>query len=121
MKAAKFQPHSKVEFIFHFDVLGCLVTSHLELLLQLRNLYRAGRIPWIWYHPASRLLLTQGIEIRKQMQTPILRIGFELTIPVFDGQYTFHFFYLSATVVNFPYRIMSAILQNSITEFYVVQ
>jgi hypothetical protein len=65
-------------------------------------LYRIGRTPWTGDQPVARLLpthrTTQTQNKRAQTSTP--RVGFEPTIPVFEGAKTVHASECAATVIG---------------------
>jgi hypothetical protein len=64
--------------------------------------YTAGRTPWSGDQPVARPLPTRRTTQTqsKRTQTSILRVGFELTIPVFERAKIVHVLYRATTVIG---------------------
>jgi hypothetical protein len=71
-------------------------------LFQFVNLYTIGRTPWTGDQPVARPLPTHTTTRtqNKRTQTSMPRVGFELTIPVFERAKTVHALDRAATVVG---------------------
>jgi hypothetical protein len=65
-------------------------------LFQFFNLYIAGRTPWTGDQPVARPLPTQN----KRTETSMTQVGFELTIPVFEGAKTVYALDSAVTVIG---------------------
>jgi hypothetical protein len=65
-------------------------------------LYTVGRTPWTGDQPVSRPLPTHTTQTRnKRTETSMHRVGFEPTIPAFEGAKTVHALGRAAAVICF--------------------
>jgi hypothetical protein len=64
-------------------------------------LYTVGRTPWTGDQPVARPLPTRRTtQTQKRKQTSMPRVGFELTIPLFERAKTVHALDRAATVIG---------------------
>jgi hypothetical protein len=71
-------------------------------LFHFFNLYTVGMTPWTGDQPIARPLPTHTTAqtLNKRTQTSMPRLGFELTIPVFELAKTVHALHSEATVIG---------------------
>jgi hypothetical protein len=71
-------------------------------LFQFFNLYTVGRTPWTGDQPVARSLPARRTALTQNKRTQISmpHVGFEPTIPVFEGAKTVHALERAATVIG---------------------
>jgi hypothetical protein len=81
-----------------YSMYGCTFGRFFSFLI----LYTAGRTPWTGYQPVTRPLPAHRTTEtqNRRTQTSMLRVGFELTIPVFELAKTVHAWDRAATVIG---------------------
>jgi hypothetical protein len=84
------------------SVYGSTALVELGPLFQFVNLYTVGRILWTGDQPVERPLpIHRTTETQnKRTQTSVPRVGFELTIPVFERAKTVHALDHAVTVIG---------------------
>jgi hypothetical protein len=96
------------------SIYGSIALSELLPLFQFLNLYTVGRAPWTGDQLVARPLPTYKTTQtqNKRTQTSSPRVGFELTIPVFERATPVHALDRAATVIGY-----SVTLHNDIRFF----